>query len=699
MPKDVSAPPAFDLSASRPDAFGARHDGEGTNFALFSAHAERVELCLFDDSGDTELHRLDLPLMEGGVWFGYLPGIRPGQAYGYRVHGPYAPEEGHRFNPNKLLLDPYAMEMRGYLKWNDALYGYPVGGSDLDMDPRDSAPFIPKAVVADPHFDWDADKSLRHSWSDTVIYEAHVKGLTMRHRDVDPDLRGTFRALGSDAVIDHLHRMGVTSLELLPIHAMAQDRHLVDRGLSNYWGYNTLGFFAPNRTYLNSEKVQEVKSTIKKLHEAGIEVLLDVVFNHTAEGNHLGPTLSFKGIDNASYYLLSAENPRYGYDTTGTGNTVNVAHPMVLRMVMDSLRYWVEAMHVDGFRFDLASTLGREPQGFEREGAFFNAIRQDPVLAGVKLIAEPWDVGDGGYQVGGFPWPFREWNDKFRDDVRGFWRNDPGLCGAMAERITGSPVQFHHSGRPATTSVNFVAAHDGFTLWDTVSYNEKHNEANGENNRDGHDHNLSHNLGVEGPTDDPAILEARMRRVKAMLGTVLLGHGVPMLLAGDELGQTQDGNNNAYCQDNELTWIDWEGARKGLTEAVAQLLALRREWRDWLAPRDFACAPGDESRPCATQVDWWHPEGRAMEDTDWHDHGLRGFGLRLRLLERTDPDAPELLLLFNAGEDCNFHMPEAETGPWQPLADTSADPVRPEDPSDVTEYLAAAQSLVVLRRG
>ncbi|WP_102226405.1 glycogen debranching protein GlgX [Acidimangrovimonas sediminis] len=659
---------SFDPRAGWPDILGARVWGDGVNFALFSDHAERVELCLFDADGKREIKRLDMPRQEGGIWFGHLPGAKAGLAYGYRVHGPFAPEEGHRFNPAKLLLDPYAMAMRGYLQWDDALFGYPVGGSDLSQDTRDSAPFMPKAVVADPVFEWDRDAILRLPWSETVIYEAHVKGLTMRHPGVVQADRGTFRALASPPIIDHLLKLGVTTIELLPIHAIVQDRHLVDQGLSNYWGYNSIGFFAPNRTYLATEDVREVRAAVKRFHEAGIEVILDVVYNHTAEGNELGPTLSFRGIDNRSYYLLSQESPRHGFDTTGTGNTLNMAHPMVLRLVMDSLRYWVEAVHVDGFRFDLASTLGREPDGFEREGAFFNAIRQDPVLSGVKLIAEPWDVGEGGYQVGGFPWPFREWNDKFRDDTRAFWRRDPGMVPKIADRLMGSPLQFDHSHRPATSSINFLAAHDGFTLWDTLSYNDKHNEANGEENRDGHSHNLSDNMGAEGPTDDATIDAARLRRARAMLGSLMVSRGVPMLLAGDEMGQTQGGNNNAYCQDNETAWIDWPGAREDLRDTVAELIAFRHAWRGHLAPAAF---PPNAAAPVS---DWWHPAGHGMTEADWNDGGLCCVGLRHRLAGQ-----PELLIVANAGDACTFTLPG--TG-WRHILDTTRDSPRCDDATD-----------------
>ncbi|MEI4470494.1 glycogen debranching protein GlgX [Frigidibacter sp. MR17.24] len=663
MRDEISPALDFDPANARPHRLGAEYDGEGTNFALFSENATRVELCLFGPDDKTETHRMDLPAMEGGIWFGWLPGIRPGQRYGYRVHGPQAPEEGHRFNPAKLLLDPYARELSGWLDWDDALFGYTIGQSDLDFDPRDSAPFMPKAVVTDPDFDWESDAALRHPWEKTFIYEAHVKGLTMRHPGVVAADRGTFRGLASQPVIDHLKRIGVTTIELLPVQSFVQDRHLQEKGLSNYWGYNTLSFFAPYRRYLATGEMREVKEAVKRFHANGIEVILDVVYNHTAEGNEMGPTLSFRGIDNAAYYVLSPENPRHCFDVTGTGNTVNVAHPMVLRMLLDSLRYWVEVMHVDGFRFDLASTLGREATGFEREGAFFAAIRQDPVLAGVKLIAEPWDVGEGGYQVGGFPWPFREWNDKFRDDTRGFWRRD-GLLQAMPQRILGSPVQFAHSDRPATSSINFVAAHDGFTLWDTVSFNDKHNDANGEDNRDGHDHNVSHNLGAEGPTEDDGVLEARRRRVKAMLATVLLAQGVPMILSGDEHGRSQGGNNNAYAQDNEISWTDWEAVDDTLVAAVADLAQFRMAG-DGISRSRFA---GEEEvdEPGAMRLTWLNTQGAPMEEGDWHSG-------QECLMVRFDPiEGGSLVMAFNPGDDLVLTLPE---GDWIRRIDTVAERV------------------------
>ncbi len=673
MAKDIQPNlPTFDLAASRSDALGANYDGYGTNFALWSDNATAVQLCLFDDEGQEQIACLDMPRMEGGIWHGYLPDVGPGQVYGYRVHGPWAPEEGHRFNPNKLLLDPYARELKGEVIWDPAVFGYTQPGDDLEgPDPRDSAPFVPKGVVVDTDFDWEADSALRRRWQNGLIYETHVKGATMLHPDVPEEDRGTFEGLASDAFIDHLTRIGASAVELLPIHAFANDGHLAEKGLSNYWGYNTLSFFAPHKPFLKSGSYREVKQAVKKFHAAGLEVILDVVYNHTCEGNEMGPTLSFRGIDNASYYLLSPENKRHSFDTTGTGNTLNVEHPMVLRMVLDSLRYWVQVMHVDGFRFDLASTLGREAMGFEREGSFFAAIRQDPVLSTVKLIAEPWDIGDGGYQVGGFPWPFREWNDKARDDTRAFWRRDKGLVPAMAERLTGSPVQFNHSHRPATSSINFLAAHDGFTLWDTVSYNEKHNEANGEDGKDGHSNNLSDNMGVEGATDDETVNESRVRRVKAMLATLLMSQGVPMILAGDDFGQTQGGNNNAYCQDNEIAWLDWKNGREEITRAVADLMAFRKA-EGGLARLRFAKAPEDAPDGGPT-VTWRHPEGRSMEPGDWENPDLSCFGMRLG----PHSEGREVMVVLNSGDNCEFKLPK---GGWRRAIDTTLDPVSCDTP-------------------
>ncbi|TDL78210.1 glycogen debranching enzyme GlgX [Palleronia sediminis] len=631
----------FDASLARPDRLGAEPDAGGTNFALFSDHAEKVELCLFDADGAET--RMALPDMEGGVWFGYVPGIEAGQRYGYRVHGPYAPEAGHRFNPNKLLIDPYARQLDGDVAWTDALLGYKPGEGDLSFDDRDTAQHVPKGIVTDPTYDWDADRALSTPWAETVIYEAHPRGLTMKHPGVVKADRGTFRALASDPVIEHLLKLGVTAIELLPVHAYLQDGHLLEKGLSNYWGYNTLNFFAPEKRYLATGELKEMQDAVRRFHKAGIEVILDVVYNHTCEGSELGPTLSFRGIDNLSYYLNAPDDPRHCYDVTGTGNTLDVGHPMVLRMVLDSLRHWVEVVRVDGFRFDLASTLAREGDGFEREGTFFGAIRQDPVLRSVKLIAEPWDVGEGGYQVGGFPWPFREWNDKFRDDVRSFWRRDEGTKGALAERLSGSPVQFDHSNRPATSSVNFISAHDGFTLWDTVSYDDKHNEANGEDGRDGHDNNLSDNMGVEGETDDENVIAARKRRARAMLATLILSRGVPMILAGDENGNSQGGNNNVYCQDNEIGWTDWETGREDLAETVATLTRLRRD-HPAFRPTRFASAPA---------VSWLRSDGTAMSDENWADEAAV-FAMRL------EQEGEVALIVINGGDDDKMTLPEGE---------------------------------------
>lgn len=655
----------LDASKGQPTTLGAEFDGLGTNFAIFSNHATRIELCIYDVDGEQEIARFDLPCMEGGIWYGYVENAYAGLTYGYRVHGPFAPELGHRFNPAKLLLDPYAREIKGELTWDDAVFGYPVGGSDLELDNRDSAPFMPKAVIVDQEFDWDADALIAQPWERTVIYEAHVKGITQLNSQAPEADRGTFDGLAHEAVINHLKNIGVTTIELLPIHYFLQDSYLAEKGLRNYWGYNTLGFFAPNTPYLKSGQSREVKEAVQRLHAAGIEVILDVVYNHTAEGNELGPTLSFRGIDNASYYLL-AEDTRHCFDTTGCGNTLNIEHPMVLRMVLDSLRHWVQAYHIDGFRFDLASTLGREASGFEREGAFFAAINQDPVLSKVKLIAEPWDIGDGGYQVGGFPWPFREWNDKFRDDTRAFWRKDDGTLPLLSQRVLGSPTQFSHSLRPATTSINFISAHDGFTLWDTVSYSEKHNEANGENNADGHDHNLSDNLGCEGATEDEATNTARLRRAKGMLATLMLSQGVPMLLAGDEMGQSQQGNNNAYAQDNELSWINWQDPQQELIDAVANLAKIRTELN--LASPHFAGCGG------SAEVVWWHIEGREMEPADW-DYPHAGI---LALQTKRD-ESTVVFMVFNRADDIECVLPP---GRWKRVIDTAQQDIR----SDNTVY-------------
>lgn len=654
---------------------GAEFTGEGTHFAVFSAHAEQVELCLFTPDGKQEVARLPLPKREGDIWSGYIAGIGPGTIYGYRAHGPYAPSEGHRFNPNKLLLDPYAKQVLGELQWDDALYGYTIGAPDHDFsfDARDSAPFMIKGVVQDPAFDWDGDQAIRRPWTETIIYETHIRGMTMQHPGVPDHLRGTFLGMASDPIIEHLLKLGISAVELLPIQYFVDDRYLMEKGLRNYWGYQTLGFFAPQPRFLSGNRIQEFKTMVKRFHAVGIEVIMDVVYNHTAEGNHLGPTLSFRGLDNRSYYRLSEDDPRHTYDTTGTGNSLNTAHPMVMRMVLDSLRYWVNAMHVDGFRFDLASSLGREQDGFEREGRFLDAIRQDPILAGVKLIAEPWDVGHGGYQVGGFPYPFREWNDKYRDDVRRFWRKDPGMLSELSERLVGSPVQFNHSDRNATSSVNLLSAHDGFTLMDTVSFNDKHNDANGESNQDGHSNNCSDNMGAEGRTDDGFILAARARRRRAMMLTLLTSQGIPMILGGDELGNSQDGNNNVYCQDNETGWIDWAGLDDPFLAFCQQAVAFRKA-HPCLRQEPFLTGEADDAGHL--ELAWFGPDGETMREEKWNDPELRVLGMFVCRRRVIGDQAPGdcLLIVLNAGGDCTFTLPSVNgAAEWERVADTGAD--------------------------
>src|SRR5215470_5705608 len=569
------------LLTGAPYPLGATWDGLGVNFAVFSAHASKIELCLFDPSGRREIARFPMPECTDEVWHGYLPNARAGLVYGYRAFGPYEPQHGHRFNPHKLLLDPYARRLAGQLRWSDALFGYRVNSprADLSFDRRDSAPGMIKGIVTEDGFDWGDDRPLNTAWSNTVIYEAHLRGLTELCEDVRANERGTFAALAHQKVIDYLKRLEITAIELMPIHAFIQDRHLLQKGLRNYWGYNTIGFFTIEPRYLGDGSRHEMRVAIRRLHAAGIEVILDVVYNHTAEGSELGPTLSFRGLDNASYYRLVEDNPRHCVNDTGTGNTLNLSHPRVLQMVMDSLRYWVNSFHIDGFRFDLGVTLGREAHGFDPGSGFFDALRQDPVLTRVKLISEPWDLGPGGYQLGQHPPGFAEWNDRFRDGVRRYWRGDPGQRADVAARLAGSSDLFDRQARRPWASINFVTSHDGFTLADLVSYAERHNEANGEDNNDGHPENHSANWGVEGPTDDPTILDTRARVQRALLATLLLAQGTPMLLGGDEFGRTQRGNNNAYCQDNEISWFDWRQAAsdegRRLTAFVQRLVALR----------------------------------------------------------------------------------------------------------------------------
>jgi isoamylase len=605
------------VSAGAPHPLGANWDGRGTNFALFSANATKVELCLFDRAGRRELERIVLPERSDDVWHVYLSHVTPGQLYGYRVHGPYAPEAGHRFNPHKLLIDPYSKQLAGTFQWSDAHFGYRTGAKqeDLSFDRRDNARGMYKSVVLDTAHTWSHERAPKVAWENTVIYEAHVKGLTQQRDDIPAATRGTFRGLTEPGMIAHLRKVGVTAIELLPVHSFLDDRNLVERGLRNYWGYNTLSFFSPEARYASANPSDAFRSTVAALHDAGIEVILDVVYNHTAEGNHLGPTLCYRGIDNASYYWLLPDKPRYYENFTGTGNALKLIHPRVLQMVMDSLRLWVQAYHVDGFRFDLATTLGRHP-GFDRNAPFFAAIRQDPVLCNVKLIAEPWDLGAGGYQVGAFPTGWSEWNDVYRKTLRRFWRGDDNVAGDLAHCMTGSSVQFQHDGRGPRSSINHVTAHDGFTLEDLVSFSRKHNQANGEDNRDGSDDNLSINCGKEGATDSPAIVAMRRRLRRNQLACLFLAQGVPLLLAGDEVGNSQGGNNNVYCQDNEIGWVDWSksGSEDDFTGLVGELTRLRREFPQ-LRPRHWL---DGQKADGSYDVKWLTPHAAEMTEADWN---------------------------------------------------------------------------------
>jgi len=691
---------------------GASYDGTGTNFALFSEVAEQVDLCLFGDDG-TEI-RVALPETDAFVWHGYLPGIGPGQRYGYRVDGPYDPATGRRCNPAKLLIDPYAKAVEGEVRWDPAVFAYPFGSPDGRND-ADSAAFVPRSVVTSPYFDWDTDRPPRIPYHETVIYEAHVRGLTRLHPELTPEERGTFRGLTHPAVIGHLTRLGVTAIELMPVHQFVTDGGLSQRGLANYWGYNTIGFFAPHNGYAaggqRGEQVQEFKAMIAGLHRAGLEVILDVVYNHTAEGNHLGPTLSFRGIDNAAYYRLRDDDPRYYLDTTGTGNSLLMRHPHVLQMIMDSLRYWVTEMHVDGFRFDLAAALARQFHEVDRLSGFFDLVQQDPVVSQVKLIAEPWDVGEGGYQVGNFPPLWSEWNGKYRDTVRDFWRGQPATLPEFASRLTGSSDLYARDGRRPVASVNFVTAHDGFTLADLVSYERKHNEANGEDNRDGTDDNRSWNCGVEGATEDKAVLDLRARQRRNFLATLFCSQGVPMLLAGDELGRSQQGNNNAYCQDNELSWIDWSGAgQDGLLEFTRALATLRREHPVFRRRRFFRGRDGGGHGP---DIAWLTPAGREMTGHDWQTSYARAVAVFLNGDAITEPgprgepvrDDSFLLLLNAHHEPLSFTLPGRRFGRrWAVIADTAGDAaVGPAGP-DGGDYRAAevaelaGHSMMVLRR-
>ncbi len=680
-----TSPPALETWPGSAYPLGATFDGTGTNFALFSEAAESVELCLFDEQRRET--RVWMKEMDGYVWHAYLPSVQPGQRYGYRVHGQYNPGQGQRCNPAKLLLDPYAKAVAGEIDWDPSLFSYNLGDPDSFND-ADSAQHMMHSVVINPFFDWAGDRAPKTPYHRTVIYEAHVKGLTMLHPDVPEWQRGTYAGIAHPSVIAHLQKLGITALELMPVHQFVQDSTLIDKGLRNYWGYNTIGFFAPHNSYTatnsdTGQQVQEFKGMVRELHLAGIEVILDVVYNHTAEGNHLGPTLSFRGIDNASYYRLVEETPQYYMDYTGTGNSLNVRQPHSLQLLMDSLRYWVLEMHVDGFRFDLAATLAREFYEVDRLSTFFELVQQDPVVSQVKLIAEPWDVGPGGYQVGNFPPQWTEWNGKYRDTVRDLWRGESGAVGEFASRLTGSSDLYENSGRRPVASINFVTAHDGFTLLDLVSYNEKSNDANGENNQDGESHNRSWNCGVEGPTDDPVVLALRRRQQRNFITTMLLSQGVPMLLAGDELGRTQSGNNNTYCQDSALTWTHWDRADKELIDFTAQVSELRRDHPTFRRRRFFEGKPVSRVEGDPVQdIVWLRPSGDQMAEADW-DSGfgrsigvfLNGNGIRGRDDRGQVVFDDNFLLLFNAHDDSiEFTVPGAEYGQdWTVVVDTAAE--------------------------
>ncbi|WP_201860009.1 glycogen debranching protein GlgX [Microvirga soli] len=690
-----------------PYPLGATWDGLGVNFAIFSANATKVELCLFDEDGEREIERIELPEYTDEVWHGYLPDARPGTTYGYRVHGPYEPTAGHRFNPNKLLLDPYAKQLIGDLKWNPALFGYTLGSPDADLsfDKRDSAPFMQKCRVVESAFTWARARRPQIPWERSIIYETHLRGFTMQHPAVPKEFRGTFSGLMQHEVIEYIKNLGVTAVELLPIHAFVDDSYLIEKGLKNYWGYNSISFFAPQPRYLATPFINEVKEMVSHLHDAGIEVILDVVYNHTAEGNELGPTLSFRGIDNASYYRL-APDKRYYINDTGTGNTVNLSHSRVLQMVTDSLRYWAQEVQIDGFRFDLATILGREPHGFEEDGRFLDACRQDPALSQVKLIAEPWDCGPGGYQVGRFSPGWAEWNDRYRDTVRAYWKGEEGKLPELAARLTASADIFNKRGRRPWASVNFITAHDGYTLNDLVSHNEKHNEANGEDNKDGHDHNLSFNYGVEGPTDDPEIRSLRSRQIRNMMATLLFSQGTPMLLAGDEFARTQKGNNNAYCQDNEVSWIDWEGIDEDgveLLEFTRKLIQLRQNLPILRRVRFLSGVYNEELD--VKDVTWLTPSGDEMTPENWEDPNARCISILLdgraqpTGIRRRGTDVT-LLMIMNAHNDVvKCTLPEVVGGDaWMCHIDTNQpDLDTPAEFSFGKVYSVTAHSLLLFQ--
>lgn len=693
-----------------PYPLGATWDGEGVNFALYAENATSVELCLFDEPKDAkEKDCVRLADRNNHVWHVYLPGIKPGQLYGYRIDGPFEPQEGHRFNRNKVVIDPYAKAIAGTISWHDSLFGYEMGHpeQDLSFSDADSAPFIPKSVVIDGQFDWENDKPLKTPYHESIIYETHVKGFTQLHPDIPEELRGTYRGMAHPAAIQYLKDLGITAVELMPVHHFITDKHLLDRGLSNYWGYNTIGFFAPDVRYTSSgvcgEQVHEFKEMVKALHKAGIEVILDVVYNHTGEGSHLGPTLSFRGIDNAAYYRLT-DDKRYYMDYTGTGNTLNARLPSVLRLIMDSLRYWVLDMHVDGFRFDLAATLARELHEVDRLSAFFDIIHQDPVISQVKLIAEPWDIGEGGYQVGKFPAGWAEWNGKYRDCIRDYWRGADSTLAEFASRFTGSADLYKDEFRRPTSSINFVTAHDGFTLADLVSYNDKHNEANGENNQDGDSHNRSWNCGAEGPTDDPHVNALRKKQQRNFLTTLFLSQGVPMILAGDEAGRTQQGNNNAYCQDNEISWLHWDKMDHELLDYTKKLIHLRLQHpafrrRRWFRGQAVAGTKVED-------IAWFQPEGYEMTEENWDTGFAKSLAIYLNglALRAVDTKGQKILddsfyIIFNAHhEPITFILPPADYGKqWELIVDTGMQEEAGRQFKALEEVKAAELSLIVLR--
>lgn len=699
-----------DSTASRireglPFPLGANWDGLGVNFAIFSANATKVELCLFDSTGETELERIELPEYTDEIFHGYLPDAHPGLVYGYRVYGPYDPKNGHRFNHNKLLIDPYAKQLVGELKWSEALFGYTIGhpDDDLSFDERDSAPFVPKCKVIDPAYTWGRDQRVNVPWEKTIFYETHTRGFTMRHPSVPDELKGTFSGLMVDDVIQHIKGLGVTSIELLPIHAFVNDQHLLQKGMTNYWGYNTIAFFAPDPRFLAHGKIAEFKEMVAHMHHAGLEVILDVVYNHTAEGNERGPTLSMRGIDNASYYRLMPDDKRFYINDSGTGNTLDLSHPCVLQMVTDSLRYWASEMHVDGFRFDLATILGRYHDGFDERHSFLVACRQDPVLRQVKLIAEPWDCGPGGYQVGKFAPGWAEWNDKFRDTVRAFWKGDEGKLADLASRLTASGNMFNQRGRRPYASVNFVTAHDGFTLHDLVSYNDKHNEDNDENNQDGSNDNRSWNHGVEGPTEDPDINALRLRQMRNFFATLLFSQGTPMIVAGDEFARTQHGNNNAYCQDSEIGWVnwDWDEDGKALHDFVQKLIKVRMKYPILRRGRFLV---GDYNEELGVKdVTWLSPSGEEMTIEQWEDSNGRCLGMLIdgraqeTGIRRRGGDATMLLVVNSHHEGVNFTLPEVPEGVnWTCLIDTNQPDIKGKERFEFgTEYTVTPRSLLL----